>query len=712
MFGMLYLVLSFIIGYHLIRAFLPCLFSVGKNKSLFDKPVSLSAWMVTLPASFLVGTLVMTWVTYIAAYIFQQAEKPLVYGNTVSMGAAALWLTGIIVLNKEKAKRFVTNIKSINRTGLPDLYRRNRTEIIFILMVTAVWSFLMFRSFYYTDGTMHVGISVFSDFAPHLAVIRSFSLGANFPTEYPHFAGEGIRYHFLFQFLAGNLEFLGLRIDWAFNLPSILSILSFLMLLYSFAVVLTEKKWVGIITVTLFFFRSSFAFFTFMAEMNSVKQAVSTILTNDLHIGKTLHEEWGLWAQKVYVNQRHFAFSLGILVLTLIALYPLFKKMIDSLNRVKDGFQAKFDITTDDRSECSEIDTGEVTVKGFPFIRYIRNWIKEFFFKKDSWATEDTKRSLVIGIILGLISFWNGAVVLAALVILFILALCSKHRLEYLIIAVITVVLSVAESGFFIGPGTAAVEPRLTIGFLARSKHITGILAYYLELLGLLPCIIAAVLFILPKGGRWMTLAFLAPIIMATTLQVTPDITVNHKYVIVSVIFLNIFAAYFLYRLFAARTVTAGILATLLMVILTITGIVDLITLYNLDKNSLEFRSDDPLLNWTLENTGPNEIFLTPQYSNHPILLAGRKIFYGWPYYPWSAGYDTAYRRQVVREIYGGHDITKVRELIKKHNISYIVIDNDNRTSGDYRLNYDLIRENFVQVYIDPARGLEIFRTP
>jgi len=41
-------------------------------------------------------------------------------------------------------------------------------------------------------------LSVFSDFAPHLAVIRSFSFGSNFPTEYPHFADGTIRYHFLF----------------------------------------------------------------------------------------------------------------------------------------------------------------------------------------------------------------------------------------------------------------------------------------------------------------------------------------------------------------------------------------------------------------------------------------------------------------------------------------------------------------------------------
>jgi len=69
---------------------------------------------------------------------------------------------------------------------------------------------------------MRIGWSVSSDFSTHLAVIRSFSYGSNFPSGYPHFADGNMRYHFMFMFLAGNLEFLGLRLDWAFNLPSIL----------------------------------------------------------------------------------------------------------------------------------------------------------------------------------------------------------------------------------------------------------------------------------------------------------------------------------------------------------------------------------------------------------------------------------------------------------------------------------------------------------
>ncbi|TSC86331.1 MAG: hypothetical protein G01um10147_943 [Microgenomates group bacterium Gr01-1014_7] len=77
---------------------------------------------------------------------------------------------------------------------------------------------------------MLIATKAWSDFASHIPLIRSFSLGDNFLPEYPLFPGEPIRYHFLFYAVVGYLEKLGLRIDYAFN---ILSALSFAFLIIS-----------------------------------------------------------------------------------------------------------------------------------------------------------------------------------------------------------------------------------------------------------------------------------------------------------------------------------------------------------------------------------------------------------------------------------------------------------------------------------------------
>ena len=68
------------------------------------------------------------------------------------------------------------------------------------------------------DGLLYSGFSVYGDYAPHTAMMRSFSRGNNFPTQYPHYGGQDVKYHFMFQFLVGNLEYLGLRLDLGYNM--------------------------------------------------------------------------------------------------------------------------------------------------------------------------------------------------------------------------------------------------------------------------------------------------------------------------------------------------------------------------------------------------------------------------------------------------------------------------------------------------------------
>jgi hypothetical protein len=787
MLGLVYLLLAWWVGYHFLKKALPQLFKLSKTKSLFGKLVPIEAWMITLPASFLIGTLFMTWITYLASYAFYHTAKPLLYGNLISMLLFLAISVSIFIANRAEYFRIGNGLKDFNGTvsKLIQFVREHRLEVVFLIVIILVSSFLMFHTLSVKNGNLLVGLSVFSDFGPHLAVIRSFSFGSNFPTEYPHFADGHARYHFLFQFLAGNLEFLGFRIDWAFNLPSILSLVAFLMLLYALAVLMMGEKWVGILTTVLFFFRSSFAFFTFLNTLGPWNQVIPKILSNERFIGNTQHEDWGLWAQNVYVNQRHLAFSLGILMLILILVLPLFRKMMQGLRNAWNNER--------------------------PF----RYWLNEFVLKSNAWAPEDIRRSVTIGLILGLIGFWNGAVFVAALPILFCIALFSKHRLEYLNLAIIAIAISFMESMFFIGAGGSAVQPRLSYGFLAAQPNLPGIMAYYIELLGILPFVAILSLFLAPKGGRWLVVAFSTPLILATTVQLTPDMAVNHKYVIISVLLLNIIVANFLFRLFkwnfsfnaaesfrifkskftrhqpaalsevdippvsqaletgpalenpapeipvqdlnvveAAVTQTseiveasgetgnpapdqvaeqlsdqpvapelsagkhavrlvAKVITVTMVVVLTLTGVVDFITVYNknIPERSLTFSMTDPVMLWVKQNTGPNEIFLTDLYCIHPILLAGRKIFYGWPYFTWSAGYDTYARDPILREIYGGTSIQRVKELVKNSNISYIVIEDGNRNSQDYKLNEQLIATNFNKVYENFERRIAIYRT-
>ena len=59
-------------------------------------------------------------------------------------------------------------------------------------------------------------------------------------------------------------------------------------------------------------------------------------------------------------------------------------------------------------------------------------------------------------------------------------------------------------------------------------------------------------------------------------------------------------------------------------------------------------------------------------------------------------------------KIYSATNADTLKALVKEHNISYVVVENDNRNSNEYRLNEQLI-ETFEQVYING--DYRIFRT-
>ena len=103
---------------------------------------------------------------------------------------------------------------------LKNLLDKNLAELLVILVGSLIGFILMFGTFYEKNNTIFIAAKAWSDFASHIPLIRSFSLGINFPPQYPLFPGEPIKYHFLFYYFVGILEKIGLNIGLALNIPS------------------------------------------------------------------------------------------------------------------------------------------------------------------------------------------------------------------------------------------------------------------------------------------------------------------------------------------------------------------------------------------------------------------------------------------------------------------------------------------------------------
>lgn len=656
-------------GYMLCDICLPAVKNITKT-TFSGKPIRLSSVFVFVPASFLSGTIGITWCVYLLASILSSKgiEQALLTADAIVLTVVTVCFF-VWVWRKKRTKSMRMFLSEVY-TGIQK-HGITAGEWGFLVLLLVLIVQMMFRTFFIWDNKIYVGLSVFSDFAPHLGMIRSFSYSDNFPTSYAHFAGEDIRYHFLFQFLVGNLEKLGMRLDFAFNLPSIAGLLFACILLYVLAVKLSGRKLCGYFATAFFLFRSSPSFFKFVAEQP--KGTLWDALKNQIEfIFYTQNESWGLWNLNVYCNQRHFAFAIAVLLLALLYFMPYLYCMAEKL-----------------KQQCCQ---EKVVLKTF---------LKTCFFTKTAFAFYDWKGSLVLGIVLGGMAFFNGSVLIACLSMLFFMAAFSEYRLDYLLTAVTALVLSLAESALFVDG--AAVSPQFYFGFLADNKTIAGSLLYMWDLWGILCLFVIAGLFLDKGVRRYLIFVFSVPLLLAFTVSLTPDVTVNHKFVMLSAMLLSIYPAMVVVRLLEHKRLSCRILAVLLSFVLVATGLFDYCIVYrrNNPAYALTYSQEDALTLWIKENADADDIILSSWYHLHPVVLGGGMLYYGWPYYAWSAGYDTAYRESMVIQMYEAETSEELDNLVKQENIRYIIVDRECRESTLFAVREDVIANTYEVVYTE-----------
>lgn len=690
MIGLLYLLLCFTTGWAICTYAFPELMDITKS-SYHKKRICFNPYLLLLPAWYLVGTLCLTWATYLTAFAFRGEAEPLHYANVIVMPVAcvcsAYFLYFKLVRKNKETVIDVRNDRSdiveadeVTKAPYTEGFLINnknvqKIELLLVAAITVLALLLMWTTFFVKGNKLYVGLSVFSDFSPHIGMIRSFSYGNNFPTSYSHYAGADIKYHFMFHFLVGNLEFLGLRIDYAFNLPSMISFISAFLLLYLLALKITGKVGAGILACLFFAFRSSKALFTYLATIPAGKGILQALIENTVFIGDTPNEDWGLWNLNVYCNQRHLAFGLAVMLLVILLFLPRAYEMHLSLGLI---IRSK-------RNQWEKVNSKKV--------------LKELFFTKNSWSVENVRLAITSGILLGSLSFFHGAAVIGCLLVLFAVAIVAKHRLEFAILAAITIGMSLIQTNFFIKG--SAVSAKFLFGFIAENKTLFGVASYLERLLGILPLVLLAAFLLQKSIGKHLLLAFALPLVFAFTVSLTVDVTVNHKYIMMSCILLGIFAADLVIKLLQQRKILIRLTSIVLVFMLTATGIYDFLTVLkkNTPNTAIVLDLDDPLTNWINENSNSQDIFLTSNYAINQVVLGGAMLYQGWQYFAWSAGYDTQYRDAQVKRMYEASSPEELDMLVKENHIRFIIVDRDNRFSEDYQLNETNIQSTYACVY-------------
>jgi DNA-binding beta-propeller fold protein YncE/cbb3-type cytochrome oxidase subunit 3 len=677
----------------------------------------------------LVGLLVSSWFTYLAGLAFAHFWRPLLWGD------ALFFVTAIGVLSWSRWKRKIAKTKR-DETGnhtaatyLPRPKGSSWADWALIAGFVVVVSWMMFASFNTTGNRLQISNPEYSDFGPNTAIMQSFAVGQNFPTEYPHFSGDRIRYHFLFYFQAGNLEFLGLDPTWSLNLLSIITLVAMLMIVMALGEVLFESRAVGRVGSVLFFFFGSLSYIPFLHKQGSLHGAVQAIL----HLREFLPtifpyrgEAWGTWSQVTFLNQRHFASAIGMFLLVLVFLAIQYRAFYAKRAACAPSVKTPMPEPGGSSKGTSETMPGNpASIESLPVSTSAEPPTQVLELKQPRGFITQAFRSTIpgfifSGVLLGLLPLWNSAVFIAAFVVLAVLFVLCPLRVQMVALAILAGLIALPQMLYLsTGSGRTQMPKLFHWGYTVDHPTAWNVMKYLGFSFGFKWLLIALAMLFASRLQRRVFVAVSSLLVIAFCFQFTIEVLANQKFFHIWIIIANLFVAFGLWRLWrlslAGITLPGKVTAILLFILIIPGGLIEFFPIHNTYWSEVAYKND-LLIEWLMKETKPRDIFLTNRFVNHPMLMAGRRVFYGWPYYAWSAGYDASKRDKDYLDLLQSRDPRKVFRLLKENGINYVAFDNAVRR-GEFvkRHNEQIYSRYFQKVFEDRQNkydSLKIYKVP
>jgi hypothetical protein len=529
------------------------------------------------------------------------------------------------------------------------ILNKYKLELIIFLLATVFSSWLMFSTFSYNNGFMEISTKAWSDFASHIPLIRSFSFGDNFPTQYPLFSGPPIRYHFLFYAMVGFLEKLGLNISYALNIPSIIGFSLLTFMIYIFSKEIFKSKAVGAISIFLFLFNGSFSFLKYFSQNTFSFESLVNISKLENFVSFGPYDQSivsAFWNLNIYTNQRHLGLSYFLCLLLI------------------------------------------------------------YFFIKHKYELNNTK-SLLLGLILGISFLLNMAVFLMTVIILITLFIFLKNKRKYIFITVFFGSLIALPFYLNIQNATSTFKIMFHAGYLLNNINFTNFLNYWIQNLGLHFFILPLIFLLVNKEQKRIFISFFVLFLIANLIQFSPEIAANHKFINLFMIVGAMYTSYFLVYLWKRKENLLKPLVILSFIILIFSGILDLFPILNDKKISLADYPNNKTVEWITRNTKPSSIFLNTNYLYDDASLAGRKIFLGWPYFAWSQGYDTLSRDNLRKSMLSTNNKDYFCRNANLNKIDYVEV---NLNNNDIIINKDFLDKNLLKVFENKSKLLTIYK--
>ncbi len=568
------------------------------------------------------------------------------------------------------------------------IFKHFHFEYFFFVALFLFSCLLFWKTFYLSDGQMNLATKLWSDFGATIPLERSFAFGSNFPPQYPIFAGPPIRYHFVFFLIVGMLERIGVPLDWALNGMSIIGFFGLLLVIYYLAAHVFKSKFVGTVSVILFLFNGSFGFLEYFKRHPLTWETPNAILHGvewtsfGPYDGKTVSAFWSL---NIFTNQRHLALGYACYLALLYFLYR-----------------------TNSRKQKVHHNNAHLRHAGpDPASAFSTTWRRILNQVQDDSERLSYTSSVLIGILVGLFPFIHlTAYMMMCITLLVAFVFFGNIRKQILIMGLVAGLLGIPQ---ILAMGQSVREVKLfNPGYLIdKPLDVTRFLTYWFLNLGL-TSILAIIGFVLAnKEQRKLFIPFLVFFAIGNLFQFSPEMASNHKFFNLFAIGTNIFTAYTLYRLWKVHFATK-LLIPILLIPLTLTGIIDLFPIFNDRYMVLDDIPKNPTAQFILKNTPPDAVFLNAAFLYDPASLAGRKIYLGWPYFSWSAGYDTDTRFKLMKEKLATTDLDQFCAFTRSENINYLEIQQPTSLE-DTHINYDFFKRQKGQLFYDPKSNIRIY---
>lgn len=530
--------------------------------------------------------------------------------------------------------------------------KKNFSLIIAALIGLIFGSFLMFSSFSSENNEIFVSSKAWSDFASHVPLIRSFSLGDNFPVEYPLFSGEPIKYHFVFYFLVGTIEKLGIPLSLALNIPSIVGFVLLTTTIFLLAKKIFKSNTVGLMSVMFFIFNSSLSFIYFFKKYPLSTNSINQIINNENFLSFAPYGDGvisAFWNLNIYTNQRHLALAFA---LSLIAVFIVLKPVIEN--------------------------------------------------KK-----ADYRIFIALGIFMGILFYFHVAVFLMTAIVIFSLGILFKPiRYQSIILLLTSAVLAFPQYIYL--NSSSGFSPIFNFGYLIATEFtITKFIEFWILNLGISLILIPLGIIFSNKIQRKIFIAFFLIFIVGNSIQFSIEIAANHKFFNYFMLVGNMFSAYAIYVIWKKKNLFKPI-AVIAFILMIFGGVIDFFPLYNDNKISLADYNKNLSSSWIEKNTPKKSIFLNTTFLYSPASLAGRKVFFGWPYFAWSQGYDTYKRDELYKRILSTNDKELSCKLLLENNIDYIELIIQNPPDPNIPTISNVYKEEFIASFEDKSTNTTI----